>query len=118
MVTFTISWLLIFSYSRVSFGFRNPKDSEEWLLLENHFQVNSRAQPWHWGNTTLTSYFDCQSPSKNMPSQRPGHDRETICTVQNLCVDSERGRKLSHLVQYLAVDSEITDNGVSDLICF
>ncbi|KAF9314427.1 hypothetical protein BG003_004194, partial [Podila horticola] len=91
MVTFTISWLLIFSYSRVSFGFRNPKDSEEWLLLENHFQVNSRAQPWHWGNTTLTSYFDCQSPSKNMPSQRPGHDRETICTVQNLCVDSERG---------------------------
>ncbi|KAF9382182.1 hypothetical protein CPB97_007291 [Podila verticillata] len=92
MVTFTVSWLLMLSYSRVSFGFRNARDSEEWLQLENHFQTNSRAQPWHWGNATLISHFNCQSPSRNTPSQRgPGYNRETICTVQNLCVDAERG---------------------------
>ncbi|KAF9300665.1 hypothetical protein BGZ74_007630 [Mortierella antarctica] len=91
MVTFTVSWLLMFSYSRVSFGFRNAKDSEEWLQLENHFQTNTRTQPWHWGNATLTSHFNCQSPSRDTPSQRPGYDRETMCTVQNLCVDAERG---------------------------
>ncbi|KAG0023329.1 hypothetical protein BGZ81_008169 [Podila clonocystis] len=91
MVTFTVSWLLMFSYSRVSFGFRNAKDSEEWLQLENQFQTNTRAQPWHWGNATLNSHFDCQSSSRNTPSLRPGYDRETICTVKNLCVDTERG---------------------------
>ncbi|KAF9430982.1 hypothetical protein BGZ94_000928 [Podila epigama] len=90
MVTFTVSWLMMYSYSRVSFGFRTARENEEWLRLENRLQ-NGR-QPWQWSNASLISQFDCQTPARTTTSRRgSGYDRDTICTVQNLCVDTERG---------------------------
>ncbi|KAF9989797.1 hypothetical protein BGZ75_004974 [Mortierella antarctica] len=50
------------------------------------------AKTIHWRNTTLVSQFTCQSTPKTTASIRgPNIDRESICTVQNLCVDGERG---------------------------
>ncbi|KAI1311898.1 hypothetical protein EDD11_003299 [Mortierella claussenii] len=49
-------------------------------------------------NVSLAAHFHCQSTSTAnaatapLPSIRgPGYNRETICTVTNLCVDAERG---------------------------
>ncbi|KAF9902610.1 hypothetical protein EC991_004743 [Linnemannia zychae] len=62
-----------------------------------------------WRNTTLFSQFTCQS-SATIPSTHglptssthgSGFNRETICTVQNLCVDAERGAWI-----HLAKDAE------------
>ncbi|KAF9125769.1 hypothetical protein BGW39_007172 [Mortierella sp. 14UC] len=52
-----------------------------------------------WGNTTLFSQFTCQSSAAVTSTHGPstpsihgsGFNRETICTIQNLCVDAERG---------------------------
>ncbi|KAF9291618.1 hypothetical protein BGZ68_003234 [Mortierella alpina] len=83
---------MLFSYSRFSFGFRNASSySDDWARFDQHMG-GAAAKTVHWRNTTLISQFNCQSTPKTTASIRgPKFDRESICTVQNLCVDGERG---------------------------
>ncbi|KAF9899452.1 hypothetical protein BX616_003028 [Lobosporangium transversale] len=106
LLTFCLSWLMLYSYSHLSLGFASSfaRDNAEWVALEQLFNDlgNKNKNPSttkiktttaiRWSNTTLTSRFNCQSTASILPSVRgSGYNRETICTVQNLCVDSERG---------------------------
>ncbi|KAF9952813.1 hypothetical protein BGZ72_005909 [Mortierella alpina] len=83
---------MLFSYSRFSFGFRNASSySDDWARFDQHMG-GTAAKTIHWRNTTLVSQFSCQSTPKTTSSIRgPKFDRESICTVENLCVDGERG---------------------------
>ncbi|KAI7830578.1 hypothetical protein BC939DRAFT_255875 [Gamsiella multidivaricata] len=89
LATFSLSWLLLYSYSHSSFS--SARDSEEWILLEQRLSV-SASKTMQRSNSTLTSSFSCHSPTSSLPSIRgPGFNRETICVLQNLCIDAERG---------------------------
>ncbi|KAG0297414.1 hypothetical protein BGZ96_006594 [Linnemannia gamsii] len=90
---------MLYSYSSFSLRFSpGTRDTEDWTILEQRLGgVSSKTMRWR--NTTLFSQFTCQSsgaaPSthgSSTPSiHGSGFNRETICTVQNLCVDAERG---------------------------
>ncbi|KAK3810865.1 MAG: hypothetical protein J3Q66DRAFT_350396 [Benniella sp.] len=92
LATFTISWLMLYSYSHLALGFSSTRrDNEDWMFLEQRMGGSS-SKTMRWRNSTLTSTFSCNTITSKMPSIRgAGFDRETICTVQNLCVDAERG---------------------------
>ena len=92
LATFTISWLMLYSYSHLALGFSSTRrDNEDWMFLEQRMGGSS-SKTMRWRNSTLTSTFSCNTMTSKIPSIRgTGFDRETICTVQNLCVDAERG---------------------------
>ncbi|GJJ72294.1 hypothetical protein EMPS_04651 [Entomortierella parvispora] len=103
LVTFSLSWLLLYSSSRVSLGFPSSSSADhgnaDWTRLEQqqlgsgtNNPSNLPAKTLQWRNSTLTSSFSCEtvSPHKAGPL-RTGFNRATVCTVQNLCVDAERG---------------------------
>ncbi|KAF9102753.1 hypothetical protein BGX29_004232 [Mortierella sp. GBA35] len=90
---------MLYSYSHLSLRFSHATDDiEDWTLLEQRLGGAS-SKTMRWRNITLISQFSCQSsaavPSTHGPSvpsiHGSGFNRETICTVQNLCVDAERG---------------------------
>ncbi|KAF8949006.1 hypothetical protein BGZ47_000078 [Haplosporangium gracile] len=90
---------MLYSYTSFSLRFNHATgDTEDWTILEQRLGGAS-SKTMRWRNTTLVSQFTCQSsataPSTHGPSipsiHGSGFNRETICTVQNLCVDAERG---------------------------
>ncbi|KAF9930104.1 hypothetical protein FBU30_000854 [Linnemannia zychae] len=91
---FCLSSIMLYSYSSLSLRFSHANaDTEEWTILEQRLGGTS-SKTMQWRNTTLTSQFSCKSSAAN-PSTPSFHgssfNRETICTIQNLCVDAERG---------------------------
>lgn len=90
---------MLYSYSSFSLRFNHATiDTEDWTILEQRLG-GVASKTMRWRNTTLVSQLACQSsaaaPSTHGPStpsiHGSGFNRETICTVQNLCVDAERG---------------------------
>jgi len=104
LVTFSLSWVLLYSSSPLSLGLYSAADhdNDDWTRLEQQTlgsgsgNVNSPAsslsKTLRWRNSTLISSFSCETitPHKANPL-RVGFNRATVCTIQNLCVDAERG---------------------------
>lgn len=99
IAVFCLSSIMLYSYSSFSLRFNHAtSDSEDWTILEQRLG-GAASRTMRWRNTTLVSHVTCQSsaaaPSTHGPStpsiHGSGFNRETICTVQNLCVDAERG---------------------------
>ncbi|KAF9142971.1 hypothetical protein BGX30_001719 [Mortierella sp. GBA39] len=99
IAVFCLSSIMLYSYSGFSLRFNHAtSDTEDWTILEQRLS-GAASKTMRWRNTTLVSQFTCQSsavgPSTHGPStpsiHGSGFNRETICTVQNLCVDAERG---------------------------
>ncbi|KAG0046297.1 hypothetical protein BGZ83_008523 [Gryganskiella cystojenkinii] len=107
LVTFTVSWLLLYSSAWLSLGSPTSAslDSEDWTSLEQQHlgssssssspssPANSLTKTLRWRNTTLASTFTCETITAHKtstPPLRSGFNRATVCTVQNLCVDAER----------------------------
>ncbi|KAG0242007.1 hypothetical protein BGW41_004990 [Actinomortierella wolfii] len=109
-----LSSLVIFSYSRSSFGFGfSPGGSsdDEWARLEAEQleQLQAHLQPQHhgrpkspaattparleWRNASVASRWSCEeTPQPRHPNKNgPEYNRQMVCTVFNLCVDADRG---------------------------
>ncbi|KAK3845478.1 MAG: hypothetical protein J3R72DRAFT_418506 [Linnemannia gamsii] len=82
---------MLYSYSSLSLRFSHATgETDDWSMLEQRLGgITSKTMRWR--NTTLISQFTCQSSATTPSIHGSGFNRETICTVQNLCVDAERG---------------------------
>ncbi|KAG0259059.1 hypothetical protein DFQ27_004258 [Actinomortierella ambigua] len=108
-----LSSLVIFSYSKSTFGFDYSPSGlgdDEWARLEaelleqqqtrlasqHHGQPNSLSPTLavlEWRNTSITSKWSCEAaaPSRHPNKNGPEYNRQTVCTITNLCVDADRG---------------------------